>query len=180
MPRLFVAIDFPEAVNQQLIGLCKDISKAKWIKPGQIHLTLRFIGEVTDEQAELLKLALREVRAKAFDLQLKGTGTFPQEADRRPRVLWANVEAGPELRELAGKVDEAARAAGQVLKNEDFIAHVTLARFRYPPGPELRRWQKRYADFESQVIRVSHFHLNESRLNPDGAIHTIIESFRLS
>lgn len=179
MPRLFVAIDFPEAVNQQLIGLCKGISKAKWIKPGQIHLTLRFIGEVTDEQAELLKLALREVRAQAFDLQLKGTGTFPQ-GGRRPRILWVDVKAGRELLELAEKVDQAAKAAGLVLKEEDFTAHVTLARFRYPPGAELAAWQKKQAGFESPVLRIREFHLVESELTPDGAIHTVAESFRLA
>lgn len=180
MPRLFVAIDFPEAVNQQLIGLCKGINKAKWIKPGQIHLTLRFIGEVTDEQAELLKLALRELRAKAFDLQLKGTGTFPQQEGRRPRILWADVQAGPELAELASKVDQAATAAGLVLKEEDFTPHVTLARFRYPPGPELKAWQKRHGGFESPVLRISEFHLVESQLTPDGAIHRVAESYPLA
>lgn len=179
MPRLFVAIDFPDEVNRQLIGLCKGINKAKWIKPGQIHLTLRFIGEVTDEQAELLKLALREVRAQAFDLQLKGIGTFPQ-GGRRPRILWVDVKAGRELLELAEKVDQAAKAAGLVLKEEDFTAHVTLARFRYPPGAELAAWQKKQAGFESPVLRIREFHLVESELTPDGAIHTVAESFRLA
>lgn len=180
MPRLFVAIDFPEAVNQQLIGLCKGINKAKWIKPGQIHLTLRFIGEVSDEQAELLKLALREVRASSFNLRLKGTGTFPQEEGRRPRILWADVQTGPELAELAEKVDQAAKAAGLLLKEEDFTPHVTLARFRYPPGADLGAWQKKQASFESPMLRISEFRLVESQLTPDGAIHSVAESYPLA
>jgi len=179
MPRLFVAIDFPDEVNRQLIGLCKGINKAKWIKPGQIHLTLRFIGEVTDEQAELLKLALREVRARAFDLQLKGCGTFPQ-GNRRPRILWLDVQAGPELAELADKVGQAATAAGLLLKEEDFTPHVTLARFRYPPGPELTAWQKKHGGYEGPLLRITEFHLVESWLTPDGAIHSVAESYPLA
>ncbi|MCA8913318.1 MAG: RNA 2',3'-cyclic phosphodiesterase [Planctomycetes bacterium] len=181
MPRLFVAIDFPEEVNRQLIGLCKGIQKAKWIKPGQIHLTLKFVGEATDDQAELLKLALEEINVPAFDLKLKGTGTFPPpEEHHRPRVLWAAVEAGPELYELQKKTDHATQQAGIKTNQEHFTAHVTLARFRQAPGADLKTWQTRHQNFETQLLRVNEFHLIESTLTPDGAIHAPVQSFPLT
>jgi 2'-5' RNA ligase len=181
MPRLFVAIDFPEGINEQLRGLCKGIQKAKWIKPGQIHLTLKFAGEVTDDQAELLKLALEEIKSPSFELKLKGTGTFPPpEQHRRPRVLWAAVEAGKELYELQKKIDQATQQAGIKTKQEAFTAHVTLARFRHAPGPDLNKWQQKHQTLETQSIRVTEFHLISSTLTPDGANHETVQAYPLT
>lgn len=181
LQRLFIAIDFPEEVNRQLLGLCTGIEKAKWIKPGQVHLTLRFIGDAREEQAGLLKLALDEVSHPGFAITLKGVGTFPPEGQRvRPKVLWVGVEDPAPLIECQRKIERAARQAGFEPEERPFHPHVTLARFRKHPGEELRKWLSKHRDFRAGPVRIGAVHLISSTLTPDGAIHTPVQAFPLT
>ncbi len=77
MPRLFVAIDFPDAVNRRLAGLTGGVRGARWLPPEQFHLTLRFIGEVEDSALTEIAEALSEIRVAPFSLRLSGVGHFP-------------------------------------------------------------------------------------------------------
>lgn len=176
--RLFVAIDFPKAVKDKLASLCQGISKAKWVRHEQLHLTLRFIGEVTDEQAHRLKLALASVKSTAFTIQLRGVGTFPN--DRRPKVLWAGIAPCPELRALQSKFEETIRALGHPKDKHAFNPHVTLARFQTQPGKDLQTWLQKHQGFETTPVEVDSFHLVQSQLTPTGAIYNINQSFPLA
>src|SRR5437764_1138943 len=95
MLRLFVGIEFPPALKLRLSQLCSDgLRGAKWVDPGNLHLTLRFIGEVGEDVAADVDEALAQVRARRFTLQLAGTGVF---GGNRPHALWVGAERDPEL-----------------------------------------------------------------------------------
>src|ERR1700758_5256333 len=96
MLRLFVGIGFPAELKLQLSLLCSGIPGAKWVDPGNFHLTLRFIGETGETVAADIDDALARLRARRFTLQLVGTGVFGE----KPRSLWVGVERNPELATL--------------------------------------------------------------------------------
>ena len=181
MLRLFVAIGLPQEIRQKLLDLHTGIEKARWIKPGQIHLTLRFIGDSFSDQTELLKLALSEIRQPEFEFSLRGVSTFPSPGRRgRAKVLMVEIEDGSPLFECQAEVEQAVQAAGFRPEQKGYHPHITLARFAKAPGADLRRWLKKRADFSAGPIAVKELQLIRSELRPDGAIHTVLESFALA
>src|SRR5579871_5605065 len=92
MLRLFVGIGFPPELKLQLSLLCSGIPNARWVDPGNLHLTLRFIGEISEDRAADIDLALTQLRARRFSLSLAGTGVFGGD---RPHNLWVGVDAAP-------------------------------------------------------------------------------------
>ena len=104
MLRLFVGIGFPPELKLRLSLLCSGVPGAKWVDPGNFHLTLRFIGEIGEDVAADIDEALSRLRARRFTLQIAGTGVFGGE---KPRSLWAGVERSPELAGLRDKIEQA-------------------------------------------------------------------------
>lgn len=135
MLRLFVGIGFPPELKLRLSLLCSGVSGAKWVDPGNFHLTLRFIGEIAEDRAADVDDALVRLRARRFALQLAGTGVFG--GGDKPRSLWVGVERGPELLALRDKIEQALIRAGLPPEPRKFAAHVTLARLRNPPIDQL-------------------------------------------
>src|SRR5215472_3713235 len=103
MLRLFVGIPFPPELKLRLGQLCAGVPGARWVDPGNFHLTLRFIGEVGEDLAADIDAALSRLRARPFVLQLAGTGSFGN--GRLPRSLWVGVERNPALAVLRDKVE---------------------------------------------------------------------------
>src|ERR1700751_1027756 len=101
MLRLFVGIGFPPELKLRLSLLCSGIPKARWVDPGNLHLTLRFIGEISEDLAADVDDALIQLRARRFSLQLAGTGVFGGD---RPRSLWVGVERNSDLIALREKI----------------------------------------------------------------------------
>src|ERR1700676_2649546 len=129
MLRLFVGIEFPPELKLRLSILSTSIPGARWIDAGNLHLTLRFIGEVGEDVAADIDEALARVRGRRFTLQLAGTGVF---GGNRPRALWVGVERHPELVSLHGKIEQALIRIGLDPEPRKFVPHVTLARLRDP------------------------------------------------
>ncbi len=178
MHRLFVAIDLPDAVKDQLAQLCSGVSGARWVGRDQMHLTLRFIGERDDEQYEAIKSILDDILASHLDIRLNGLGQFPPKGN--PRVLWVGVKAPPGLNELQQKVESTLQAIGVPVEERPFSPHITLARFKTPPSPEsLRQYFARNGDFATELISISEFILYSSRLSPQGASYTHEAVYRL-
>jgi len=100
MLRLFVGIGFPPELKLHLSLLCSGMSGAKWVDPGNFHLTLRFIGEIAEDGAADVDDALVRLRARRFALQLTGTGVFGGD---KPRSLWVGVERVPEVKKRKKK-----------------------------------------------------------------------------
>jgi len=131
--RLFVAIELPEALRRQLALMGGGIPGARWVARENLHLTLRFIGDVDTHTADQAHDALSEVALTPFDVRLKDMAIF---GERRPRILYAGVTTNPALHDLYDRINAALARAGLAPPEERrYVPHVTLARFgRSPAG----------------------------------------------
>jgi len=130
MIRLFVALALPDAVADPIKLLQGGVPGARWMERDQLHLTLRFIGEVDGRDAAAIDDALSQVRAPRFTLELKGVGEF---GGKTPRALWAGVRVESEIVHLQRKVESALQRLGLEAEERKFKPHVTLARLRAAP-----------------------------------------------
>ncbi len=178
MPRLFVAVDVPGSVREELANLCHGVDGARWVDLSQLHLTLEFAGDVDRTSAELLAEALAEIRAPAFELALRGVGFFPPR--KFARVLWIGVTECPPLLSLQRRVRQAVRDAGVKSESRKFSPHITLARFRVPvPQHAVAPFVAAHSLYHSSTFGVSTFHLYSSVLARSGAEHTLEQSYPL-
>jgi 2'-5' RNA ligase len=168
MLRLFVGIGFPPELKLRLSLLCSGLPGAKWVDPGNFHVTLRFIGEIGEDVAADIDDALSRLRARAFTLQIAGTGVFGGE---RPRSLWAGVERSPKLAGLRDKVEQALLRTGLSPEPRKFSPHVTLARLRDPPPGKLRDFLVAHARFRADPLRVEGFSLIASFQTKSGSVY---------
>jgi 2'-5' RNA ligase len=175
--RLFVGIEFPPELRLRLSLLSTSIPGAKWVDPGNFHLTLRFIGEVGGDVAADIDDALGRLRARRFTLQLAGTGVFGGE---RPRALWVGVERQPELVSLRDKVEQALIRIGLDPEPRKFAPHVTLARLRDPALDMLAEFLAANAQFRAPPLPVEHFSLIASFLTKAGSIYEDQADYPLS
>lgn len=168
--RQFVAVDLPEAAKTRVLQLCSELPGVRWVKSEQLHLTLRFIGEVNATEAEALDNALKAVRFSPFKIALKGVGQFPPKV--QPRVIWVGVAQSDALTALARQVEQAVTGAGFTRADKPFSAHITLTRLKTPLNREvLRAYFERHADFCTEPMSVDRFVLYSSTLNPSGAVY---------
>ncbi|HKT89802.1 MAG TPA: RNA 2',3'-cyclic phosphodiesterase [Candidatus Sulfotelmatobacter sp.] len=178
--RLFVAIEIEpvirERINEFVSGLRPKISEARWVRPEGMHITLKFLGNVADERRTMVENALRCVCGREVTLSLKQLGVFPN--PRSPRVLWAGIQAGPELEQLATAVDRQMGSIGFETEKRGFSPHVTLARFKDHPrgnlGSLLSEAQPSFG-----TMTANEFHLYESKLSPQGSRYIKLASFKL-
>jgi len=184
--RLFVALEIPAAVGDNLAALIKEFrelssqvadKRPRWVRPENLHVTLKFIGEVAEAKLDGIRAALSTVQTDAqLELRFHALGFFPNE--NHPTVLWTGLNASSNLQTLAEDIDRALATQGIAKEKRAFVPHLTLARFD-PPGlhENLRVViQKNSArDFGSFPARE--FHLIESRLKPSGAEYTTLHSF---
>jgi RNA 2',3'-cyclic 3'-phosphodiesterase len=169
MLRLFVGIGFPPELKLRLSLLCSGISGAKWVDPGNFHLTLRFIGEIAEDRAADVDDALVRLRARRFALQLAGTGVFG--GGDKPRSLWVGVERGLELLALRDKIEQALIRAGLPPEPRKFAPHVTLARLHNPPINQLGEFLAAYAGFRAEPLPVEAFSLIASFQTKSGSVY---------
>jgi 2'-5' RNA ligase len=156
MLRLFVGIEFPPELKLHLSLLETGIAGAKWVDAGNFHLTLRFIGEVSEAVAADIDAALGRVRARRFTLQLAGTGIF---GGGKPRALWVGVERHPELVTLHDRIEQGLIRIGLEPEPHKFTPHVTLARLRDPVLGQLGDFLAMNAQFRAAPLPVERFSL---------------------
>ena len=159
--RIFAALDLPDDVAERLLALMKGVGGAKWRPRENLHLTLRFFGEVPEPVADDIDAALGEVAETngPFELQLKGAGSF---GGADPHALWMGVKESPALTKLAADCEKAARRSGLKPEPHKFVPHVTMA---YLAGADLGRvqgFQQRLALLESPPVRIERFGLYSS------------------
>ncbi len=171
MPRLFVAIDLPETIKDQILRLREhDLPPGRWPRREALHLTLHFIGAVPEAVARAYQRALEDVDLPAFDLRIQGVGQFPIEA--RPRVIWAGVQNTPALRALHEAAGKALESEGFIRERRRYHPHITLMRFKKPLRRGIAsRWIQQHLDFYTEPFRVTDFALYESDLQPSGAVY---------
>lgn len=174
--RLFVALPVPDIVARHLMLLQGGVPGARWQAREQLHLTLRFIGEVDGGDARALDDALAGIDAPAFDLQLHGVGQF---GNKQPHALWAAARPNPMLDHLQRKVDNAIRRVGQPQDAHKFAPHVTLARLRHPDLDKIREWLTEHALSTSSEFAVDSFSLYSSKLTSDGSVYRVEQEYPL-
>src|SRR5207248_9846588 len=177
MLRLFVGIEFPPELKLHLSLLETGMRGAKWVDAGNLHLTLRFIGEVDEGVAADIDEALAHVRARRFTLQLAGTGVF---GGGKPRALWVGVERHPELVALRDKIEQALIRTGLEPEQRKFAPHVTLARSRHPALDELGAFLGINAQFRAAPLPVERFSLIASFPTKAGSIYEDQADYPLS
>lgn len=178
MIRLFTALELPDALRQRLAMLQSGVPGARWVRAENLHVTLRFIGEVDDHLAEDLDAELTRAAAPGFDLRLAGVGHFG--SARKPTSLWAGVERSDALRFLHDKIDRALVAAGRTADDRKFRPHVTLARLRSDARADrIGRWLEEHALFQAGPIRISRFVLFRSHLGSDGSVYEPLVEYPL-
>jgi 2'-5' RNA ligase len=177
MLRLFVGIGFPPELKLRLSLLCSGVPGARWVDPGNFHLTLRFIGEIGEDLAADVDDALARLRARRFSLQLAGTGVFG--TGDRPRSLWVGAERSPELVVLRDKIEQALVRAGLPPEPRKFAPHVTLARLHKPVADQLGEFFAAHAGFRAEPLAVDAFSLIASFQTKAGSVYEDQADYRL-
>lgn len=176
MHRLFVAIRLPPPVRARLLDLMGGVAAARWQREDQLHLTLRFIGEVDRHQARDVDAALSGVHHPGFAVAINGMGVFERRGE--PVTLWAGVTPHEPLRGLHKKVDQALIRVGVEPDRRAYVPHVTLARLPRGAGP-VRPLIEDAGGLASPSFPVEEFCLYESRLTPDGPLYSVAERYPL-
>jgi 2'-5' RNA ligase len=195
--RIFIGIDLePEVrtrISRFLEGVESFAPEARWVRPESLHVTLKFIGEQTQEQVEAIAERLRIVERSAFEIRIAGYGYFP--TAKAARVFWIGIQAGPQLAELATDVDAAVAELGVPREDRPYSPHLTLARGGAGRGSGSRKRQKgdrpngilaaldkrlaAMAELDFGAMMAREFILYQSQLSPGGSKYTMLQHFPL-
>ena len=177
MIRLFAALPLPEATRERLARLQSGLPGARWVDPHNLHITLRFIGEVDEGTAADVDEALDRVTAPPFPLVLEGAGNFGK--GHRSHTLWAGVERSDPLHHLRDKIESALVRAGLPPEERKYSPHVTLARLNDQSAARLGPWLAGAGLFRDGPVMVDRFCLYESILGRTGPTYHALRSYPL-
>lgn len=168
--RLFIAIDPPDEVSQELAELQFPSRSIRWTNSEQIHLTLAFLGDQPDDQFDPLCEALCEVEFEAFSVKTQDIGCF------RHGAIWLGLQPNKALEQLQQRIFRVLQVTGFPLESRRFHAHLTLGRCRHNPASatEILHHRLNHRRFSFDVDR---FLLVSSVLRQDGAVHQIEAEF---
>jgi 2'-5' RNA ligase len=169
MPRLFVAIDLPEQVKDDLALFAPELPVARWVPAEQLHLTLRFIGDVGPQTFSTIKERVSGLLFQRFPLAMRGVGHFPPR--KRPRVLWVGVDPCDSLMLLQQELEKALAETGLPPEERRFSPHITIARLKETPPTAVSTFEVRHRDLACAPFEVREIILYSSVLTTQGAIH---------
>jgi 2'-5' RNA ligase len=193
--RLFVALDIDDDIRGRLSRFVDGVRgfspEARWVPPESLHVTLKFIGEKSEPEAERIKQALQTIAADTFEMNFRGYGFFP--GARGPRVFWVGIEAGDKLTALAAAVDKTLAQLDIPEEEHAFSPHLTLARRGGSSGsPHKQEGDRPNRGFEKLQEKLAalpapefgtmsarEFFLYQSKLSPKGSIYTKLTAFPL-
>lgn len=178
MIRLFIAIDIPETICKEVEGIGRSIPNARPVPAEQLHLTLKFIGEVDGSTFLDIQEILGEIIHPKFSLCLKGVGTFPPRGT--PRILWAGVEPVKNTIALRNSIERELSTINVPREKKKYTPHLTLARLKNSPTPALQNFLAGNAFLKTPYFPVDTYSLYSSQLSPKGAIHTLESSYSLT
>ncbi|MGA2093925.1 MAG: RNA 2',3'-cyclic phosphodiesterase [Sedimentisphaerales bacterium] len=187
--RVFIAIDIDEKIRAAIADVQKqlnakvDIKKGdvKWVEPDNIHLTLKFLGEIDDSKLSEIKEITEQVAAahNKFTLDIESVGSF---GGRSAKVVWVGAGKGAdELITLQKDLDEQLTLADFPSEDREFSAHLTICRVRNPKaGFKLAEATKQFEKFKLGSISAEAVCIYQSQLTPAGPIYTQLASFKLA
>ncbi len=171
MPRLFVAIDLPDSLKAEISELSAyGMPGVAWVDSEQLHLSLRFIGEVDERVSDQLRTCLLKIYQQPISLKLRGVGTFPQ--GKSPNVIWLGVEKSDPLIQLRNKIEHKINSIGIKGEQRKFHPHVTIGRVKSNKIKRMGDYLAHYYLFRSEPFTVEYFSLFSSLLTPRGAKYT--------
>ncbi len=183
--RSFIALELSEEVKKQLSELLEKLQRTnaavKWVEPENLHLTLKFLGEVPQEKIEQVKSALSEIALSVspFSFTVRGVGGFPSLS--RPRVLWIGVEETPELMRLQKTVEQEMEKLGFPPEERPYHPHITIGRVKSMTGMEkVRAILTEKAKLVFGVVLVNHLILFRSDLSKEGPTYTPLAKLSFS
>ena len=182
--RAFVAVDVDErSIVERVIEVQRTLATVgadiKFVEPNNLHITLRFMGEIPPRNVELARKALSELRYRQFDIRLSGLGAFPNTSS--PRVIWIGIGEGAErLRELRSLVENAVGRYASHHEEREFSPHLTIGRVKGPGNKgKLSNALRELASIEFGIQRVDSIKLKKSTLTPRGPIYEDLLVVRL-
>lgn len=182
MPRLFVAIDLPSPLKEQLSALTTRIDGVRWTPTINLHLTIRFIGDVSQDVADEIQSALTEVQSAPFSLQLSGVGTFPGHSRKPPRIIWVGLSKPPALQSLHEKIESVIRDLGLTPDNRPFTPHITLGRVKSADDgtvSAIHQFIEHNAAYHSEAFIPAEFVLMESQPSASGQVYSSLARYPL-
>lgn len=179
--RLFVGIGLPRYLKESLSEIQEEQRPGiNWTPSGNLHITLKFIGDWEDDQLDPVIERLTAIENKSFHLPVSGCGAFPPPPRKNPHVVWVGLGNGhPHLFGLQRKVDHALASLGIETDTRVFQPHITVGRCRSNAGESVRQWLKANRDAEFPPFRVQYFTLYESRPSLKGRQYQPLETFPL-
>ena len=175
--RIFTGIKLPDEVTEILAALSFGLLEARWIASENLHLTLRFIGDVDADLAADLDGALREIQAPRFELALANIDCFHSRG--RVRAVWVGAEIEPPLKHLQEKVESAMVRAGLAPEGRKFTPHITLARLKNVPLDRVRPYLEQHTGLKISPFTVEEFTLFRSHLGRKGATYERLVDYPL-
>lgn len=183
--RAFIAIELSEEIRDALAQIQSHLkysgADVKWVEKDNIHLTLKFLGEITEEKCEKIKSILDTIgkSAKPFEISIKDIGAFPK--IDYPRVIWVGLDKGvKESTEIAGKIDEELSKIGFEKDSRPFTAHLTIGRVRSSKNKDaLREKIVNYGLSTMNYGLINHITLFQSKLSPKGPTYIKLHEARL-
>ncbi|WP_336974968.1 RNA 2',3'-cyclic phosphodiesterase [Sphingobium aromaticiconvertens] len=175
MHRLFVAIRPPAAIISNILAIMSGIEGARWQNDAQLHITLRYIGEVDRHRAQDIAVALDHIAFAPFEIALSGVGNFQRKG--RLDSLWTGITPVDHLEHLHRKIDRACIQCGLPPEGRAYLPHMTLARFGRIAG-SADHFMAQHAGLISTPFMVRDFCLFESELGQGGSTYQLIERYR--
>ena len=193
--RLFVALDIDDGIRARIARFLDGVGgfapEARWVRPESLHITLKFIGEKSEEDAGKIKQVFQTITADSFNLNIRGYGFFPTAS--APRVFWIGIEPEPKLTGLAATVDNELAALNIPKEEHAFNAHLTLARAAGGSGSPRKQKgdgpNRRFQHLQEKLVALPapefgtmtarEFFLYQSLLSPGGSTYTKLAGFAL-
>ena len=177
MPRLFTGISLPDPIKHRLHLLCQGLPNARWVDEDDLHLTLRFIGDVEASDAEEIATALTQIKHAPFQLVLEGLGVF---GGRKPRTIWADIRSCGSLNALQLAQENLISGLGFPPEQRKFVPHITLARLKTGTKPDrVAAYMETNGFFADLSFSVEAFALFSARPGRGGGPYVVEQEYVL-
>ena len=170
MTRIFIGLEIPEVIKCRLLALRKEMPGCRWQTAAQMHLTLRFLGEVEEDRLPLLEGAMRQTVMPPFKLSVCGAGCFNR--NTKPIILWVGVHPLEAVTTLYQQLSERLQELGFEQEDKGFIPHITIARLKR--SANVKTFVESHQQFDTDPFQISHISLFSSSTGQDGSQYKVL------